>query len=227
MNLDDLKDKFATEGRATWERIQESDAYNQLRDRYENLSPAVQKMTLFGGIAAVALIVLSIPYGNFTQSSESVGEFEGKRMTIRELLKVSRESADVPNIQPAPSIDMLRANIDNQIKMANLLPEQIKGTQDAQNNSQLIPANLTEGALDIKLEKLNLRQVMDMGYKFQSINPSVKMKDMVITANRGDSRYFDVVYKLVALAVPSAPEPPPEEPPSKGKGRTKKTGSEE
>lgn len=228
MNLDDLKDKFASEGRAAWERIQESDSYNQLRDRYENLTPSMQKMSLLAGVAVVVLIILSFPYGNLTQSSDSVTEFEGKRMTIRELLKVSRESADVPNIPQAPSLDMLRASIDNQIKMANLLPEQIKGTAEERNTSPLMPANLTQGALSIKLAKLNLRQVMDLGYKFQSINPSVKMKDMFITANRADTRYFDVVYKLVALAVPAVAEPPPmEEPPTKGKTRAKKKGSDE
>ncbi|HEX7673985.1 MAG TPA: hypothetical protein VF412_07435 [Bdellovibrio sp.] len=227
MNLDDLKDRFITEGRATWERIQESAAFNQLRDRYENLSPGMQRLAIAGTVGVIALLILSVPYSNLTQSSDSVTEFEGQRMTIRELLKVSRESADVPAIAQAPSLDMIRANIDNQIKSANLLPEQIKGTNTSSGTSTLIPTNLMEGGLDISLAKLNLRQVMDLGYKFQSINPSVKMKDMVITANREDSRYFDVVYKVVALAVPAPPAPPMEEPPSKGKGRSKKTQTED
>ena len=227
MNLDDIKERISTEARQTWDRIQESAAYNQLRDRYENMTPTMQKLTLFGGIAAVSALILSVPYSNFTTSNEAVTEFEGKRMTIRELLKVSRESSEVPNIQPAPPIDMLRANIDNQIKMANLLPEQVKGIDaGAAGSGGLIPANLAEGTLDVKLAKLNLRQVMDMGYKFQSINSSVKMKDMVVTANREDNRYFDVIYKMVALAVPQAPPPPPEEPPSKGK-RNKQPTTEE
>ncbi|QDK37427.1 hypothetical protein [Bdellovibrio sp. NC01] len=226
MNLDDLKERISTEARQTWDRIQESAAYNQLRDRYENMTPTMQKLTLVGSVAAVAALILSVPYGNFTTSNEAVSEFEGKRMTIRELLKVSRESSEMPNIQPAPPIDMLRANIDNQIKMANLLPEQVKGIDAGAAAGGLIPANLAEGTLDVKLAKLNLRQVMDMGYKFQSINSSVKMKDMVVTANRDDNRYFDVIYKMVALAVPQAPPPPPEEPPSKGK-RNKQPTTEE
>ncbi|MNY66926.1 hypothetical protein D3C86_2044270 [compost metagenome] len=57
--------------------------------------------------------------------------------------------------------------------------------------------------VQVNLAKLNRRQVIDLGYQFQSLNPSVKLKDMVMTANREDSRYFDVFYKLVALAVPS------------------------
>ncbi|AHZ84133.1 hypothetical protein Bb109J_c1436 [Bdellovibrio bacteriovorus] len=214
-SFDDLKEKLVSDARVTWERIQESGAYNQLRDRYENMTPAMQKLTLVGGVALVSLIILSIPYGKYTQSTEYVGEFESKRMTIRELLKVSRESSDVPQIPQAPSMDMIRNNIDNQIKAANLLPEQIKGTEVQENNSNLVPKNLTEGLLQVSLAKLNIRQVLDLGYQFQSINPSVKMKDMVMTANREDNRYFDVVYKLVALAVPAAPAPEAPEPPSR------------
>lgn len=227
MNLDDLKDRFSTELRATWDRIQESAAYNQMRDRYENMTPSMQKLTLYGGIAAAALIVLSIPYGYFSGSTDAVTEFEGKRMTIRELLKVSREASEVPSIPQAPSIDMLRGMIENQIRSANLLPEQIKGTQST-SGSALIPSNLSEGGLQIQLAKLNLRQIVDLGYKFSSISPSVKMSDMTMTANREDNRYFDVVYKLVALAVPAAPviAAEPEPPSKKGFNRNKKSRAE-
>lgn len=225
MNLDDLKDRLASESRQTWERIQESDSFNQLRDRYENMSPSMQKLTVVAGSAAVALFILSVPYGNLTTSTEYVSEFEGKRMTIRELLKVSRESSEVPEIPQAPPMSMLRSTIENQIKSANLLPEQIKGTQESENNSNLIPKNLTEGLMQVSLAKLNLRQVLDLGHQFQSISPSVKMKDMILTANREDARYFDVVYKLVALAVPAPPEVAPE-PPSPPRNRRNNNSEE-
>lgn len=214
-SFDDLKDRLAADARQTWERISESGAYNQLKDRYENMTPSMQKVTLIGGVALVGLLILSIPYGKYMQSTDYVSEFEGKRMTIRELLKVSRESSDVPQIPQAPSMEMIRSNVEGQIQAANLLPEQIKGTEIQDNSSSMIPKNLTEGLLQVSLAKLNLRQVLDLGHQFQSINPSVKLKDMVMTANREDSRYFDVVYKLVALAVPAPPVAEPE-PPSRG-----------
>lgn len=226
MNLDDLKDRLKTEGRATWDRIQESTVYNNLRDRYENLSPVMQKLTLYGGVVAASAFVLSIPLGYFSQSQEYVSDFEGKRMTIRELLKVSRESADVPAIPQAPSVDSIRSTIDGQIRNAGLLPEQIKGTEVIDTNSRIIPKNLTEGALQVSLAKLNLRQIIDLGYQFQAINSSVKLKDLVITANREDSRYFDVVYKLISLAVPAAPEVAPEPPTKRGRGKNSESGDE-
>jgi hypothetical protein len=228
MNLDELKERFSSEFTQVSERVQESTIYNQLRDRYENMSPAMQKMSIVGGAALVSGLILSIPYSYFSQSSTYVGEFEEKRSTIRELLKVTRESAEVPNINPAPSSDSLRANIENQLKNANLLPEQMRGTQAAATGSQLIPKNLTQGVMEVNLAKLNLRQVIDLGYQIQSINSSVKVTDMVMTANKEDNRYFDVVYKLVSLAVPEATiSAPPESVKNFGRGRFKKAPSGE
>lgn len=223
MNLEDFKDRLASDARQTWERVQDSAAFNQLRDRYENMSPGMQKLTVVALSAAAALFVLSFPYANLSTSTEYVTEFEGKRLTIRELLKVSRESSEVPEIPSAPPISSLRSTIEAQLKSANLLPEQIKGTQEAENTSNLIPKNMTEGLLQVSLAKLNLRQVLDLGYQFQSISPSVKMKDMIMTANREDGRYFDVVYKLVTLAVPAPPEVAPE-PPTPPRNRRNNNG---
>lgn len=227
MNLDDLKDRLAGDARQTWERVQESALYNQLRDRYENMTPTMQKLSVVGGAALISLVILSFPYGNITLSKENVEEFESKRATIRELLKVTREAAEVPQIPQAPAPETIRATIENQLKAANLLPEQIKNTQVVENDSNLIPKNLTAGMVEVSLAKLNLMQILDLGYQMQNINPSVKMRDLVMTANREDSRYFDVVYKLVALAVPAAPEAPVPEPPSRNNRNRNRDSSEE
>lgn len=218
MNLDELKERFSTELKTTWERIQESGAYNQMRDRYENMSPSMQKLTLVGGSALVALLILSIPYSYYNQSTQYESEFESKRSTIRELLKVTRESSEVPALQPAPDMNSLKGMIDNQIRNANLLPEQIKGTEVLSESTNLIPQNLTAGMVQVNLAKLNLRQIMDLGYQFQNLNPSVKVKDMIMTANREDNRYFDVLFKMVALSVPTMTAPE-EEAPAKAPGR--------
>ena len=219
--FDDLKERFVTEGKAAWERIQESSTFNQLKDRYDNMTPSMQKLSIVGASTVVALIILSVPYGYYSASQTNVADFEGKRMTIRELLKVTRESSDVPQIPQAPPMGSLQGIIDSQIQSSHLLPEQIKGTQTISNNSKLIPTALTEGMMEVNLAKLNLNQILDLGHRFQSINPSVKLKDLIITANHEDGRYFDVVYKLVALAVPAAPEVAPDMP-AKGNSRRNK-----
>lgn len=215
MNFDELKERVLTQLLSYWERIRESSAYNQLRDRYENLSPSAQRWTLIGGAVAIVAIVLSFPYSYYSNSQTYVSEFEEKRGTIRELLKVSREASDIPDLAQPPPMDQLKNMADTQIKNANLLPEQIKSVEVTAANSKLIPQNLSSGSLVVTLSKLNLRQVVDLGYQLQAMNSSVKMQDLSIAANRDDVHYFDVVYKLIALAVPSTPtaEPEPIAPP--------------
>ena len=51
--LDQLKDTIA----ARWEQFQETELYIQLKDKYDNLSPEVQKIVLFGSIGLVFLII--------------------------------------------------------------------------------------------------------------------------------------------------------------------------
>ena len=212
MNFDDLKENLLNSLRSIWERISESSIYNQGKDRFENLSPRAQKAVLaIAGIVVVA-IILSFPLMNYTESNTYVAEFEEKRATIRELLKVTREASDVPDLPQPPALDQLKNLADTQMKNANLLPEQIKSVEVGAAASKLIPQNLSSGSLTVSLSKLNLRQVIDLGYQLQALNSSVKMQDMIITATREDAHYFDVVYKLIALAVPSAisiPEPEP------------------
>ena len=202
MNLDDLNDNLKSQFGQAWSRVEESSFYNQMKDRFENLSPTNQKLTLMASGALLALVIISIPYSYYLTSTEYVATYEEKRGLIRELLKVARESSEVPVLPSAPSAEILKSNIENQLRMANLLPEQMKGIEVITAETKLIPKGLLESGLRISLAKLNLRQIVDIGYNIQGISPSVKMNDVNITANVEDSKYFDVDFKLVSLAVP-------------------------
>jgi len=204
MNFDDIKDNLKSQLNQSWSRIEESSVYNQLRDRFENLTPTNQKLALMGAGALLAIVIISIPYSYYSVSTEHVVAFEDKRSLIRELLKVTRESNEVPDLPVAPNGEMLRGTIEAQLHMAKLLPEQMKGIEVIAADTNLIPKGLLESGLRISLAKLNLRQIIDIGYNIQAISQSVKMSSLNVTANAEDSRYFDVEMKLVSLAVPQA-----------------------
>jgi hypothetical protein len=229
MNFDDIKDNLKSQLGQTWSRIEDSSAYNQLRDRFENLTPTHQKMVLAGAGALIALLIFSIPFSYYSTSSDYVTTYEEKRGLIRELLKVTRESSEVPDLPMAPPADMLKNMIEGQLHMAKLLPEQVKGIEVIAADTNLIPKGLLEGGLRISLAKLNLRQIVDIGYNIQAISPSVKMNTLNVTANAEDPRYFDAEMKLVSLAVPQAhiemPESPDEAGGSKGKKQPFKRGN--
>ena len=108
----------------------------------------------------------------------------------------------------------------------NFLPEQIKLVSiNNQPTSSLIPSNKIQYGIDVTINKINVKQLTNLGSKLQIIHPAVKLKDLIITLNKEDSRYLNAEIKLVALNIPEykAPEPPPpENPKKKGKKTNKK-----
>ena len=202
MNLDDLKDKLHSLLHSFLEKIQESSLYLQLRDRYENLTPAGQKISLILAVIVGFLFLISFPWVNFNSSQVAIQEFEERRSLIRDLYRVTQESSSTPQIPVPPDVNTLRSRIQNELQLARLLPEQINEADVTNEPSGLIPENWLQGTARVSLSKLNLRQIVDIGYQLTAISPSVKMKDLVMHANSTDSRYFDVIYKLAILKVP-------------------------
>lgn len=222
--LDDIKERFKTEAQQIWERFQESSLYNQMSDRYENLSPSAQKGVLWGSLIVVVLMLLSIPMGNFSESSVSIEEFENKRRLIRDLFRVNRDAQNIPQIPTPPPLEMLSNQVQEDLRQAQLVPEQIKSVQVTHDSPSTIKGSLIEGFLQVSLAQLNIRQILDIGHRLQNKLVSVKLKDMDMQANAKDARYFDVVYTLMVMKVPdlSAGNSAPEEESPKPKGRGRK-----
>jgi hypothetical protein len=202
MAFEEQLERLKSEFKDQWEQFQESSLYIQVKEKYENLTPPMQKLSL----ALVGLIVLylflSFPLGSFSNSSDSVTHFEETRGLLRDMLKATREAQESPDIATPPDNDFIQSRIQSELNSSHLTPEQMKGAMAVNEASSLVPNNLVGGMFRVTLAKLNLRQVVDIGYQLQSINPSVKLADLVMTANAQDPRYFDVNYKLIVLNVP-------------------------
>jgi len=208
MNYKELLEQAYAFLKSKWDQFTESPTYNQLMDRYENMTPAMQRLTVVGLSLVGVFLVLAIPLSDLSGSGDAVTEFEDKRNLIRDLLKASREVSEVPDLPKAPLNDALQEQINSKIKMENIYPEQIKGVEVLNVKSSLMPSTLVQGGMMVHLAKLNLRQIVDVGYQLANLSPSVKMKDISISPNQEDSKYMDVIYKLVALAVPDIVLPP-------------------
>ena len=221
--LNNLTEQAKAFGLKIGQQIQESPTYSQAQDRFENLSPVMQKTFLTFSVFVIILIVLFFPLSNLSDSHTSLSAFEEKRNLIRELFRTYRESSAAPNIVVPPNFQELRSSVDSILSRAELLPEQKTGVLDAAVEGRLIPQSLVSNVLHVKLAKLNLKQIVDIGSSIAAISASVKMKDMLIAANRQDTRYYDVTYKLYSLRVP---EPTPEPLPEPEKNTKKPKGSD-
>lgn len=231
--LNDLKEQLKNRATETWDKFEESTAYNQLKDQFQNQSPRSQQLIIFGASFLVILIIISFPYRFLSSAYDQVSMYEDQRGLIHDLFKIQQDSQASTGLNPGPSLSSLQSRVDMELKNSMLAPEQIKSIQ-SDPNVVGIPKEFVESTIQVYLGKLNLRQIVDIGHQLLNIDPTLKMLDLNIEPNSQDARYFDVVYKIAGLKVPTfLPPPPPEEDkPKKGekkgnKPNEKKGGGDE
>ena len=219
MTLEDLKERFKSEVDQLYARVSETSLYLQLEDRFQNLSPQVQKLV----IALVAFLGLfflfSTPVGSWMQGSDNQASFEDKRLLMKQVNQTVQEGKNVPLLPPPPDMNYLSGQIQQSLSTLQVGEDQFGGVEVSSENPSLIPAPLLQEVWDVKVNRLNLKQVVDVGFALQTLHPAVKLQDLVVTAEASYPKYFQVVFRLAALKVPtlSASTEPDEAPQVRGK----------
>lgn len=219
MNLQDLKDNFVSQFKLLIDRIEESPAFQQLKDRYENLTPNLQKAVNLSTVAVIVIIFISAPWGYFMQSVSNLDEFLSKRSLIRELLQTAKEVNELPEIPQSPVAEEFKSRVESELQSARVVKELIKSIEVVPVSSSLIPAELVESEIEIQVSKLNLKQIVDVGHQIQAISGAAKMSDMTLNANAEDARYYDVIFRVLLLKTGNGFSEAPEEAPSRGADR--------
>lgn len=200
--LEDLSNSLKARVDQITSRIQETEIYQKLAERYQGLSPQGQRLASLTVVAILTLAVLFSPMGSYFTSQENITAFETQRDLIKELFKTYREANKDAGISTPPPAEMLISQITSQLQSNQLLPEQIVGVTQASSEGRLIPDKYVRNVVHVSLAKLNLRQIVDIGNILNRVSESVKMKDLVIAARTDMRGYFDVTYKMYALNVP-------------------------
>ncbi|MCX7977805.1 MAG: hypothetical protein N2578_02255 [Bdellovibrionaceae bacterium] len=199
MNFEEVLDSIRARLTPLWEKIQETDTWANLREKFLNLPSKQQLAIAVGSIVLAILLLLSIPLSRLFSSSEILAEFEERRSLIRNLIRAGREAGQLPAVQAPPGLEALKAQADS------VLSGTLSSAQYTINNgsaSRLLTPDLVSSTLEIQLKQINLRQVVDLGHQLSVLHPSVKMEDFSMTASREAPGFFDVVVRLVALNVP-------------------------
>jgi hypothetical protein len=196
--LENLKEKIKT----SWAEQQESPWFIALKERFDELPPLGQKGVLWGTLAFIAFLVLSWPVSSLMESYELGDRFEERRQVLKDLLKIARDVAASPNVPTPPSPAVFKAQFDQRITAAQVKPEQIK------ESGELPPttvAGTDQKGFFYRIEKLTIKQAMELGYDLEHSDPSLRLLSMEITAQKPDPHYYDVLYKVVNYA-PKASE---------------------
>lgn len=204
MNLDDLKDQLKERADQLGRQLQDSPVYIVLKEKYDLLSVSAQKLVLAGLAAAAAFILLFPPLSMILTASEQMEEFEDNRRLARDLLNVQRELKQGPNIPTSYPLSEMESRARSILQSAGLLTEQIAQVEVVSPRiAPIVSKAITSEAVLISLAKLNLRQIVDIGYSLQTIGPSVKLSQMKVQASADDDHYFDVLFELTSFSVPT------------------------
>lgn len=211
-----LLEKLRDQARDLWTRIQETSIYMSLREKYESLSIRVQKAIILTGSLLAVLFLLSFPYAYISSSQSSLSSFEENRELIRGLLKASSSLKEPSPLPPEMSSDDLSSMINRSLEEFHLVPEQMGGVQAVgEKLTNLVPDQVKQTGVSLTLKKLNLKQIVEISHRLQTLNPGTKVIGMDVTANAA-SHYFDVVYKIASFSIPTVSAP---EAPGRGKAR--------
>ncbi len=220
MNINDIKDQISERVDIIWEQLQESPAFNNLREKFEVLPQRTQKLITFGSLGFIAFLFALIPLSFFSSSSVYVEEFDTNRTLIRDLIS---SSAQDDFRSPSPlTYDSLARKIDSRINGFQLLETQkTKAKPGNSFNAEYIPKRISQVNASVKFVKLNLTQVVNFGHELLEITEGVKLIGLNMVANPEDDHYYDVEYDLAHFSFSEVPEKE-EHSKSKSKKRRKK-----
>ncbi|OFZ12791.1 MAG: hypothetical protein A2Z20_07055 [Bdellovibrionales bacterium RBG_16_40_8] len=205
MAFENITDKIKEQFIDIWDKVQESSLYNNLREKFETQSVTTQRGIVFGSVVLLLLFVLSFPYSYFNSSSAFNEEYNENKNMLRSLLRASRLASEATYAPPSVSSEEVKSQIQNMLPRFTLLPEQVGSILDIDMKAMgesLAPKNVGQNGIGLSLKKLNLKQVVDIGFEIQKLNQSVKLVGLDIVANVSDNHYFDVLYKLIIFSVP-------------------------
>lgn len=210
-SLDSIKENLIDSLQTRWGEFQETTLYNNIKEKYDDLTPPLQKLVRIVCVLFVILILVYIPYTFFETSQQSMVDFDERKAMTRELLRLKRDLAQAPDVPPHISSSQLKTQVDQTLNDAKLLPEQIKSVTsesfEPDKTSLMVPSNFTQEGVQVQLAQLNLTQIIDLGHRMKNLSPGIKLAAMDIKATDKDVHYYDVMYRLVSYAIPEAPQP--------------------
>lgn len=211
MDLAALKDQLKDQFKELWDRIQESSLYIELKEKFELLPSRVQKLIIVGASLLVGLFLLSIPYGNLSDSWLYEEQFVDNRELIRELLRASTTLKETSPLPTAASAAAVESQVRQVIQELRLTPEQIGNIQVVPGaNSKLASSAVNEEAVSVQLKMLNLRQVTELSHRLQSLGSGIQPMSFQIQRSSGQTHYYDVIFRIFQFSLNLGSEDSPD-----------------
>ncbi len=219
MILDDFRDKALETLQSIKGRLEESDSYVQLKERYESFPPLIQKLVAGSLVLLIALVLLQFPLSFYNRGSENIALYEENRDLVLDLYRIKRKSVATPQLPPPLEKTELEGRARSAVTAARVQPDQIKAIAFIDNAgataSGLIPKNVSQAGVELRLGNLNLTQIVDIGHALTNLSSTTKIIGLEVRPGSAPGNYFDANFKVVSFNIESAPP---------AKGRAKESG---
>ncbi|MCB0347813.1 MAG: hypothetical protein KDD37_03215 [Bdellovibrionales bacterium] len=201
MRFEELKEQTIESAKFYIEKIKENPAFIQAQEKYEELSPNVQKVIKYGAAFFFIYFVFSFPISWNNQANENLAKYQKNRGLIEDLLNIQSEIKNAPNVRTQVDGSQLQVQANDLIEKSGLAKEQVTSTSvvtSAQRKFTFIPEEINYVGVQVVLSKLNLTQVLDIGTKLQNVNDA-KLIELSMAANKDDNHYYDVTYLVASF----------------------------
>ncbi len=211
MDIESIKEQIIDRFFEIKGKVEDSELYIGLKDRYDNLSPNAQIGVKIAASLMTLFVLYSFPAGYLTTANEKIEMFEENRQLTRDLIRAGRIASTIQLPPMAPTIDSLTSQINSAIDNEHVLAEQKGGViakQDVVQKS-IVPKAISQTGVKAILKKLNLRQLVNLGESLEQIQGS-KLINIAVLADSSDPHYFDVDYEVAAFSMPMPKEEVPQ-----------------
>jgi hypothetical protein len=231
-----LKDRVKEKWAEISSQIQETSAFNTMREKFESQTPAVQRAIVAGGAFLLVFLIMYMgPIGYLASSSDNMSEFEENRTLIQGLLRASRTAKEQSPLPPPMDPGSLRGTVERVLHEKQLVPEQIGEMQAIPGQPwKGLPNEVVQNGIAVQIKQLNLKQILDIGNTFQNLGPGTKLIGMDIVQTAGQDHYYDMIARVANFGLAAIAEPAPDagdgkkkRPPPKGKPAAPNDGVDE
>ncbi len=202
MSFDDIKEQVVESAKFYIEKVRENPLFIQAQEKYEELSPNVQKLIRYGAAFLLVYFVFSFPISWNNEANENLAKYQKNRGLIEGLLNIQTEIKNAPDVKTKVDATFLQTQTNELIEKIGLAKEQVTSSSivtSAQREFTFIPKGINYVGVQIVLNKLNLTQTLDIGTKLQNINNDAKLIELSMNANKDDNHYYDVTYLLASF----------------------------
>jgi hypothetical protein len=202
MRFEEIKEQLVDTSKFYWEKIRETPVFIQAQEKYEELSPNVQRLIKYGAAFFVIYFIFSFPLAWRNQANENLEKYQKNRDLIEDLLNVQVELQNAPDVNTKVNANQLQAETTDVLDKSGLSKEQITSNSVVTSTDRqfaFIPKEINYVGVQIALSKLNLTQILDIGTKLQNVNKSAKLIELDMSANKDDNHYYDVTFLLASF----------------------------